>query len=142
MNLHRPIAALCASALVAGCAGATRNAAVLPGTHPASLATPKGVRPHNRAALSLHIHIPSRNRQERGKHSAFVSPGTQSMVATVNGGKPQIFNTVSGSPNCTSSLSGLSCAFVVYVPYGNDTIFVKTLSATDGTGSVLDRGGV
>jgi sugar lactone lactonase YvrE len=133
LKLHRSVPALCAVAFLAGCAGAAQNAATLPGTGSGSLVAPQA---------KLVLDIPSSKTDALGKHAAFVSAGTQSVAVVVNAGSPQVFNTVSNSPNCTSSGTGLVCTFSITVPFGNDAISIATYSAANGGGSVLDQGAV
>jgi hypothetical protein len=145
MGMHRTVAALCAAGFLAGCSGAAPNGSPLPGGHPASAGSAFGDTPR-RSQAKLTLTIPPRQ-SERGKHPGFISPGTQSVVVIVNAGKPQVFNTTLGSPNCTGSSAvrrprkiGLTCSFLVTVPYGKDTFVVNTFSNAKGRGAILDRG--
>jgi hypothetical protein len=130
------ISALGAFALLAGCSGAPQNAMTLPGTS-GSPAEPNGA-----PQVKLLLQIPPRSSASHGRRPGFISPGTLSVVAIVNAGNPQVFNTTLGTPECTGSGNGLACTFSVTVAFGQNTISVATYSATGGAGSLLDQGTV
>jgi hypothetical protein len=60
----------------------------------------------------------------------------------VNARTPQVFNTIQSSPDCSGVGGGLTCSFLISVPYGDVRISATTFAATDGGGPSLDQGSV
>src|SRR5579862_3797023 len=127
---------------LAGCSGMGGGSRLLPGL--SGPVTGAGVSPdgrRHRVAVKLRMTIPRRHRGQRVPlHPSTISSATQSVSIGVNGGAAKIFNATPSSPNCTTTLAGTVCTFGLSAPPGADTFAVKTFSATDGGGTVLDFG--
>jgi len=65
-----------------------------------------------------------------------ISPSTQSVTVSVNGGTPQIFDATGSS--CTSTNGAIACTFTVGAPYGLDTFLILTYSGPNGSGTILN----
>ena len=93
-------------------------------------------------AVSLTITIPSTRILAHARQPAFVSPGTQSVSVTPQGGPTQTFTIAPGSPACTTSAAGRTCTFGASAPVGNDTLAIATYASTDGSGAALSRASI
>lgn len=130
----RPIAALFAATLLAGCAQA------LPPSIAGPAATTAAVRraPHDGHAV-FRIKVPrKRARAARvGRH--YISPATQSMTLSIGG--PTVVNrTVAltpGSTNCISTISATLCSFSVTLAPGAYTATIVAYDAPGGVGNQL-----
>jgi fibronectin-binding autotransporter adhesin len=71
---------------------------------------------------------------------ATISPDTQSLTVSVNGGTPQIFN--AAPPTCTNNGTTVSCTLSIGAPLGVDSFLILTYSGPNGTGSVLNAAAV
>lgn len=69
----------------------------------------------------------------------YVDPATQSVGIVVNANQqqPQIFNVGTGSPNCTTGSSGVTCTLTLSAPYGSDTFAISLYSGPSATGAVI-----
>jgi hypothetical protein len=139
------LAIAAALTLLAGCDAAGGTARFLPeppssgigsdaGRHVAG--APRGIK------LRLTMSVPRRRRGERleAKHPATISPATQSLSISMNGGSPQVYNATPTSPGCAVVANGTQCSFVVDAPIGAVSMTVTTYNATGGAGAILDRG--
>jgi hypothetical protein len=94
---------------------------------------------------NVHVHvrmtIPRRHRGEHVPlHPSTISPLTQSVGISVNGGAGHVFNASPLSPGCSESNGATTCTFMVAAPPGSDTFVVSTFSAAAGGGTMLDHG--
>ena len=128
---------------LAGCSGANGGRFV-PGMSPnnggltsAQQRVDNGRRHHVHVGITMRI---PRHRRGVRLHPATISPSTQSVGISVNGGAASVFNATPSSPNCHIGSSGLTCTFGVTAPVGSDTFSVATYSAISGGGTILDRG--
>ena len=67
-----------------------------------------------------------------------ISPSTQSIGITVNGGTQQTFDALATSPGCAVTQSGIMCTVSIDAAPGSDTFVVNTYSGTGATGAILD----
>ncbi len=106
----------------AGCGGGGR---ALSGNPSAPSASSGG-----RGNVTLALVIPSQGASAASatRKPATISPSTQSISITVNGGAAQIFNVSSCSGGAT-----LTCSLSVGAPYGLDTFLIETYSSAGGT---------
>ncbi len=93
--------------------------------------------------VTLTITVPPSTTRSTGRRPAYVSPGTQSVSVTPQGGMPQVFAIAANSPNCTSSGGALTCTFSASLPAGqNEVIAISTYANAAGTGVPLSTGTV
>lgn len=71
---------------------------------------------------------------------ATISPDTQSLTVSVNGGTPQIFN--SAPPTCSDNGTTVTCAFSIGAPLGVDSFLILTYSGPNGTGTLLNAAAI
>jgi hypothetical protein len=135
----RWIAASVLFAFLYGCAGS--GAHLTPNVEGFSHgSTIDGAR-HRITNVRLRLTIPRRVRGGRElSHPSTISSLTQSVRVAVNGGTGQVFNATPSSPGCTVVAGQTTCTFGVAAPAGNDTFVVRTYSAINGGGTILDQG--
>ncbi|MDQ6943806.1 MAG: hypothetical protein M3169_15000, partial [Candidatus Eremiobacteraeota bacterium] len=93
--------------------------------------------------VTLTITVPPTSTRSTGRRPVYVSPGTQSVSVTPQGGTPQVFAITANSPNCTSSGGALTCTFSASLPVGqNEVIAISTYANAAGTGVPLSTGAV
>ncbi|HEY1976417.1 MAG TPA: choice-of-anchor Q domain-containing protein [Candidatus Baltobacteraceae bacterium] len=91
-------------------------------------------------SLSMRLSIPHHRRRDAHQlHRNTISPLTLSVSVADNGKTPKVFNTTPSSKNCALRKSELICAFQIFVSGGKNTLVVKTYSATNAGGFVLDQ---
>ncbi|HTV72760.1 MAG TPA: hypothetical protein VME66_03515, partial [Candidatus Acidoferrales bacterium] len=71
-----------------------------------------------------------------------ISPSTQSVTYTVNGGTPVEQDLTPSSPGCGVTSQQITCTTSVTAPIGTDAFTVVTYDKTGGTGSVLSQASV
>jgi hypothetical protein len=98
--------------------------------------------------FELELPLTTRGTSAR-RRAAYVSPGTESVAISVNGGTPQVFSaTTAGGPiaGCsapvvrTNTQPITTCSWTLQVPPGPATFSVTLYSGLNGTGSVLSKG--
>ena len=124
----RLIPSIVIASLLAGCAGADS-------TYPRTPAASKNGAP---GTAQLTILIPSKTAGAIERAVKYVSPSTQSLSITINGGaNAQIVNVTPGSAGCTTTSGGTSCVVSVAAPSGNDTFNVRMFDSINGQGTNL-----
>ncbi|MBV8636529.1 MAG: hypothetical protein JO322_00450 [Candidatus Eremiobacteraeota bacterium] len=116
------------AALVAGCAGGSGSAKLVPGSSPSSGA------PHLGAA-SLSLKIPAQSRSGSAKRPAYVSPNTESVQiqafpfvspSAMPSVAPQTFPVTTPSPCSQNADGSKTCTFNVQAPLGEDEFIIST----------------
>jgi hypothetical protein len=147
--MKRAIAFAIALAFVAGCSGVGGGSNhFIPGAPSDGMlgaangaAALSGNRHHRMAKVSFTMRIPHRHRHDRMlRHPATISPLTQSVSISVNGGAPVVFNATPASPGCSIVSGNTICTFAMNAPIGSDTFVVSTYTALSAGGTVLDHG--
>ncbi|TAM73561.1 hypothetical protein EPN44_13555 [bacterium] len=114
--------------LVAGCSHNGSGSATLPAASPA----PQNAPAH--ARVSVTILVPRDIQHTR--HPAYVSPATSALSISVNGATPIVVQLSPSSPDCTTTIQGLTCTVTVDAPVGQDSFAVTAL---DSSGNALSR---
>lgn len=90
-----------------------------------------------RASLSLLIPAAS-TASSAHRHPAYVSPATNSLTFSQDGGAPHAISLAAGSASCTAAPGGRSCTVDIGATAGtNQTFTLKLFASTDGSGSPL-----
>jgi hypothetical protein len=133
-NVRKALAALCATAVLAGCAGAVSSS--LPSGNAASGAPEVTVAAshRHREQLLFRVHIPKKKKK---RHEHYISPATMGMTLSLTG--PSSVNetvalTPSSNPNCLQSLSGTVCRFSMRLLAGNYVADISTFDAVACSG--------
>jgi hypothetical protein len=127
---NRGLVVLLSLALLSGCGGGGHAApgGLLPGG-----AASGGSGAGGPATVSVRVTIPSASASSLARRPATISPATQSITVSVNGGPPQIFNRAS---NCSGT--PLVCTLTVGAPFGLDNFLIETWSGPNGSGTALN----
>jgi hypothetical protein len=112
--------------------------------------TPLPVSKHANGSFALTIKIPNRQpAASNNRHSAFVSPSTQSMSMAFSQGSTLVLSeaiglTPSSNPNCSVGVSSTTCSITVGLAAGSYTATVATydgpISGNVPTGNALSQG--
>jgi hypothetical protein len=137
----RTAAALLAGTLLASCSGTSPifpTAGFAPG---ATGGAATAISRRHKILVRMRIRIPRRTHAHvRTEHPSSISPLTQSVGISINGGTQLLFNTTPSSPGCAIGPTGNVCTFNLSVAPGTATFVATTYSATGGTGTALDHG--
>ncbi|MBV8370399.1 MAG: hypothetical protein JO036_15940 [Candidatus Eremiobacteraeota bacterium] len=124
--------------IASGCGGG--GSSVQPRPQPAPTATPSAPAPT--ATIAFAIKIPARAGSGKQRRPRYVSPATQVVQISVNGGAPTTYLVSNGQP-CTNPApppqTGTCTVYSVQAPVGTDTFAVTLL---DGSNHVLSSGTV
>jgi hypothetical protein len=130
-------ALLIAAFSISACtAGGGNEQGPLPSGVPAG---PAGASPSSQARFV--ITVPAKTTASTSRRPQYVSPSTQSLTISVDGGTPVTQNLTPASPNCSTSAGGLECTATIAAPVGSDTFTVTTYDRTGGAGHVLSTAG-
>lgn len=120
--------------LLAGCGGA------------GAPAMPPSVHTSKAAGTRVVIQIPpkSSTASSAARQPQYVSPSTQSITVSVDGGPATAQNLTPGSPNCDvpAPLSPLTCTVNISAAPGTHTFTFVTYDGLNGTGNVLSTNSV
>ncbi len=126
--------------IASGCGGG--GSSVQPRSQPAPTATPTPSAPVPTATIAFAIKIPARAGSGKQRRPRYVSPATQVVQISVNGGAPTTYLVSNGQP-CTNPApppgTGTCTVYSVQAPVGTDTFAVTLL---DGSNHVLSSGSV
>ena len=135
----RLVAALVGAAfLLCACGGGGGGRASLGGSVPGSGSGPAS-QGHGNVQFTLTIPGSATTSSSNVRRPQTVSPQTQSLTVSVNGGAPQAFNAT--SPTCTGT-NPITCTITVGAPYGLDSFLIITYSGASGTGTALNAAAV
>ncbi len=106
------------------------------GVHPSIV--PPLERTHGKGTATIIIKIPSSPKPHRLRPH-YISPSTQSVSVTVNGGAPVVANLTPTSPNCIPAhgQTPLTCTVQVPAPPGKDTFVQIMYDRLNATGNQL-----
>ncbi len=141
----RPIAAVLTIAMLAGCASAGSNPALVPGDVSNAVrgtgSDAISMKKHHRVKGYAHIIIrrPKKKHRGHGYDPRFISPatlGAEFVVQSNAGGSVTTDANLSpSSPYCTTTGPNTSsCTVPVPMPFGNDTITITTYAQTPSSG--------
>jgi PQQ-like domain len=132
-SAERRIALAFLVSAIAGCSyGGGSSYAPSP---PSASKTSKGV------SVSFKILIPTPVKSAISRPQ-YVSPSTQSVSISVNGGTPVVANLSPTSSGCASVSGGTQCTVPMTAPLGSDTFAVSTFDGTNATGNELSTASV
>jgi hypothetical protein len=127
------------AASLSGCAGA--GIGLVPRIDQPSSARLLGERQTGTTHVRMQMTIPRPHRRDRDAvHPSTVSPMTQSVGISINGGAQHLFNAMPSSPSCAVVATKLMCTFQFAARVGTDAFVVRTYSGLHGSGTILDQG--
>ncbi len=123
----------------AGCSGGQQSGGAPPRAMPVVGPTANAVVPAGSGAASLRVVIPAAVAgSATHRRPAYISPATNSLTFSQNGGAAQTIALTPTSPNCTSSAAGRTCTVNIGASAGNNQTFsIKLFASSDGTGTPL-----
>ncbi|HXW76375.1 MAG TPA: hypothetical protein VEJ20_03105, partial [Candidatus Eremiobacteraceae bacterium] len=132
-NARVAFVTMLAAAGIGGCAGSTsalNESQPIPHPSPTVFAG---------ANATFTIEIPKAIPGGKKRRPLYVSPSTQSISISANGGTPTVANLTSSSPNCTPATEStpLTCTVSAAEPIGTDTFTLITYDQTGATGNEL-----